>query len=382
MPSDSSTVLVSGASVAGTALAYWLIRHGFDVTVVERHPGLRPGGQAIDVRGPALKVLDRMGLLEAAAAKITAIRGMSVVDANGNEIHRNTEITGTGGVIDNSDLELLREDLVALIYSTTLDAEYLFDDTIVAIDECADKVRVSFENHPDRAFDLVIGADGVHSNVRRLAFGPEASVSKRMGQFLAICTASNFLDLDYWQMWHYDDARERFAGVYSAHNNSESRIIFGFTDKQLTLDYRDVAAQRAEIERRFADSGPFASQLLDTMRGARDFYCDEMTQIIMDTWTSDRIALIGDAAHCCSPMSGQGTSLALLDAYALAGELATTDGDHRQGFAAFETTMHDYAVNSQALAFLDSRDTQAWEEAFYPVVNAFTVNDYPLRTPE
>lgn len=141
MPSDNSTVLVSGASVAGTALAYWLIRHGFDVTVVERHCGLRPGGQAIDVRGPALKVLDRMALLEAVTAKITAIRGMSVVDANGNEVSRNTEITGTGGVIDNSDLELLREDLVALIYSTTLDAEYLFDDTITAIDECADKVR-------------------------------------------------------------------------------------------------------------------------------------------------------------------------------------------------------------------------------------------------
>lgn len=201
-----------------------------------------------------------------------------------------------------------------------------------------------------------------------------------MGQFLAICTMSNFLSLGYWQMRHYDDANKRFTGTYSAHDNSESRVMFGFTDERLTLDYRDTEAQRAEIERRFGDSGPWVSRLLDAMRRAEHFYCDEMTQIIMDTWARGRIALIGDAAHCCSPMSGQGTSLALLDAYVLAGELASADGDHRRGFTAFETTMRDYAVNSQALAFLDSRDTKAWEETFYPVVNSFTVNDYPLRT--
>ena len=373
----NSSVLVSGASIAGTALAYWLTRYGFDVTVVERHPGLRPGGQALDVRGPAVMVLERMALLDAAAATVTATRGMSIVDAFGNEVSRNTAATGTGGVIDNSDIELMREDLMALIYDATLGATYLFDDTITAIDERDDSVWVSFDNHDAQAFDLVFGADGVHSNVRRLAFRPEESFSKRMGQFLAICTAPNFLNLDHWQLWHYDDANERFAGLYSAHDNSESRIIFGFTDSQLTLNYRDSAAQRAEIERRFANSGSFTSQLLEAMREGHDFYCDEMTQITMDSWTRGRIALIGDAAHCCSPMSGQGTSLALLDAYVLASELSVAEGDHRIGFAAFEATLRKYVADSQGLAFLNSRDPESWEDAFYPVVNSFTLKDYP-----
>lgn len=112
-------VLISGASVAGTTLAYWLGQHGYSVTVLERHPGLRPGGQAIDVRGPALTVLDRMGLLQAAADRKTGIRGSSVVDRDGNELSRDTESTPTGGPIDNPDIELLRDDLVELLYQAT-----------------------------------------------------------------------------------------------------------------------------------------------------------------------------------------------------------------------------------------------------------------------
>jgi 2-polyprenyl-6-methoxyphenol hydroxylase-like FAD-dependent oxidoreductase len=171
-------VLVSGASIAGTAVAYWLGRQGYSVTVVERHPGLRPGGQAIDVRGPALAVLDRMGLLAAAEDRKMRSRGASFVDRDGNELSRDTESTPTGGLIDNPDIEILRDDLVELLYRATLPTtEYLFDDSVAAVRADGASVEVTFERSTTQTFDLVIGADGLHSNVRRLAFGPEEDSS-------------------------------------------------------------------------------------------------------------------------------------------------------------------------------------------------------------
>ena len=244
-------VLISGASVAGTAAAYWLCRHGYSVTVVERHPGPRPGGQAIDVRGPALAVLERMGLLAAAQKRKTQIRGASVVDRDGNELSRDTESTPTGGPIDSPDIELLRDDLVELLYGASQwTTEYLFDDTIAGLDDDGASVNVTFERTAARSFDLVIGADGLHSNVRGLVFGPEEQFIERLGTHAAIFTVPNFLDLDYWQTWHYGDST--MAGVYSARNNSEARAMLGFMDTELRIDYRDTEAQFAELERRMA----------------------------------------------------------------------------------------------------------------------------------
>lgn len=374
-------VLVSGASVAGTTLAYWLAQYGFSVTVVERHPGLRPGGQAIDVRGPALKVLDRMGLLDAATHRKTNIRGSSMVDADGNELSSDTESTPTGGIIDNPDIELLRDDLVELLYQASQDSsvEYVFDDTIVALANRGPAVDVTFENAPARSFDLVIGADGLHSNVRGLIFGPEERFVKRLGTFAAIFTVPNFLDLDYWQKWHYGESS--MAGVYSARNNTEARAMLGFMDPGLQVDYRDTEAQFAEVERRMAGDGWVRPQLLELMRHAPDFYFDEMSQIVMDHWSIGRVALVGDAAYCCSPLSGQGTSVALLGAYILAGELksASHDGwvDHGVAFSNYFRTFHGYTVRTQFLA-TDNVPGGApiSQEQFEAIVNSLTLRTY------
>jgi 2-polyprenyl-6-methoxyphenol hydroxylase-like FAD-dependent oxidoreductase len=370
-------VLVSGASVAGTAVAYWLHRNGHSVTVVERHPGLRPGGQAIDVRGPALTVLDRMGLLADARSRATDFRGMSTVDAAGVEISRDTEKTATGGVIGNDDIEILRDDLVELIHAATPDVEYVFGDSVTAVDDRGDAVAVEFAGATPRTFDLVVGADGLHSGVRRLVFGPEAGFLRRMGAYLAICTTGNFLGLSRWQTWYSMREPVLFCGVYSVRDDTEARVMFGFLDHDLELDYRDAAAQRAEIERRLAGSGAFVDRLLDETRGATDFYCDEAAQIIMDTWSRGRVVLVGDAAHCASPLSGQGTSLALLGAYVLAGELTAACGDHKRAFAGYESTLRNHVLDTQALAFEDSSDDATWWEQFYPVIKSFTPKDYP-----
>lgn len=376
-------VLVSGASVAGAATAFWLGRHGFSVTVVERHRGPRPGGQAIDVRGPALTVLERMGLLGAAQKRKTQIQGSSVVDRDGNEISRDTEAVPSGpsgAPIDSPNVELLRDDLVEVLYGASQwTAEYVFDDTITAVQDDGAAVRVSFERAAPRSFDLVIGADGLHSNVRRLVFGPEEDFIERLGTHAAIFTVPNFLDLDYWQMWHYGDAS--MAGVYSARNNAEARAMVGFMDPDLRIDYRDTEAQLAELERRMAGDGWVRPQLLEYMRSAPDFYFDEMAQIKMDRWSRGRVALVGDAGYCCSPLSGQGTSVALLGAYILAGELkaAAQDGtvDYEAGFTNYHREFSDYVKRNQWLV-VDNIPGGAPipQEVFDRIVASITLKDY------
>jgi 2-polyprenyl-6-methoxyphenol hydroxylase-like FAD-dependent oxidoreductase len=373
-------VLISGASVAGTTLAYWLGQLGYSTTVVERHPGLRPGGQAIDVRGPALTVLDRMGLLTAAADRKTGIRGSSVVDRDGNELSRDTESTPTGGLIDNPDIELLRDDLVELLYGATQPGtEYLFDDSIVGLQNRGSAVDVTFERSSARSFDLVVGADGLHSNVRQLVFGPEERFIKRLGTYAAIFTVPNFLDLEFWQMWHYGDTT--MAGVYSARHNTEARAMLGFMDPELRIDYRDIEAQFTEVEQRMDDEGWVRPQLLKFMRNAPDFYFDEMAQIVMDHWSIGRVALVGDAGYCCSPLSGQGTSVALLGAYILAGELKrATQGDwvdHGLGFTNYFKRFHGYTERTQFLA-TDNIPGGApiSQEQFEAIVNSIALSNY------
>jgi len=372
-------ILVSGASVAGATVAYWLAHHGHSVTVVERYPGLRPGGQAIDVRGPALTVLERMMLRAAADHRRTRIRGASVVDSDGNELSRDTESTPTGGLIANPDIELLRDDLIELLYEATqLKVEYLFDDSIESLDDDGTAVAVTFERAATRDFGLVIGADGLHSNVRQLVFGPEEQFIDRLGTHAAIFTVPNFLDLDYWQTWHYGD--KTMAGIYSARNNTEARAMVGFMDTDLKIDYRDTEAQFAELEKRMADDGWIRPQLLEYMRTAPDFYFDEMSQIKMDRWSKGRVTLVGDAGYCCSPLSGQGTSVALLGAYILAGELAQAiqaGDDYELGFTNYQKEFQDYVKRNQWLV-VDNIPGGAPipQEVFERIVNSITLKEY------
>lgn len=372
-----TTVLVSGASVAGLATAYWLGQHGYSVAVVERHDGPRPGGQAIDVRGPALGILARMNVLDAAEGKKTRIRGASFVDRDGNELSRDTESTPTGGVIDNPDIEILRDDLVdILLGALNPDVEFIFADSIVGLHDRGEAVAVSFERADARDFDLVIGADGLHSNVRSLTFGPEKQFIRPIATFMAIFTVPNFLNLDYWQMFHHSEST--MAGIYSARNNTEARAMFAFMDPDLRLDYRDTAAQFAELERRMAHDGWVRPQLLEYMRSAPDFYFDGLAQIIMDRWARGRVGLAGDAAYCSSPMSGQGTSLALLGAYILAGELSAAGDDHERGFANYDAEFRSYVERTQRLVDLDEgmNGGPIAPDDFYQVVHSIEVKDY------
>ncbi|MEU9117824.1 FAD-dependent monooxygenase [Streptomyces sp. NPDC048483] len=367
------TVLVSGASVAGLTLAYWLHHHGYAPTVVERAPGVRPGGQAIDVRGVALDVLDRMHLLEQAQQARTRMRGMSMLDGDGNELWRSTEMTLSSGRLDSDDIELLREDLTQLLYRKSHeDVEYLFDDSITLLQEGAHDIRASFERSQDRTFDLVVGADGLHSKVRQLAFGPEREFIRHLGPHVAVFSTDNFLNLDDWQVWLQDGAASYC--VYPVRNNTEIRATLGFTSEPLDYDYHDTEQQKSILADRMSHLGGETPSLLKAMWEAPDFYFDAMAQIHMDRWSEGRAVLVGDAGYCPSPLSGQGTSLALVGAYVLADELRKAGADHRTALTRYEQRLRPFVERNQALA-TENPGGSASEDSLERAKTAITLDD-------
>ncbi|MGV9269820.1 FAD-dependent oxidoreductase [Kitasatospora sp. NPDC003701] len=367
------TVLISGGGIAGTTLAFWLRRQGFVPTVVELAPAPRRGGQAVDIRGVALDVVDRMGLTGPIRALRTRMRGMSVLDADGNEVHRSTEATYSSGRLDSDDVELLREDLVDLLHEHTADGvEFVHGDSVTELREDEHGVHVSFAHGRPRTFDLVVGADGLHSRVRRLAFGPEERFLRHLGTHLAIFSADNFLGLEDWQVWQRDG--HAGYGIYPVRDNGELRIIFGYEDEGPAV--RDPEEARRQVAERMGELRWETPRLLAALHRAPDFYADVMAQVHLDRWSAGRTVLLGDAGYCASPLSGQGTSLALVGAHLLADELGrarTAGEDHRVAFARYEERMRPFVALNQALA-TENPGGPAAEESVERAKNAIALD--------
>jgi 2-polyprenyl-6-methoxyphenol hydroxylase-like FAD-dependent oxidoreductase len=332
------TVLISGASVAGPALAYWLDRYGFQVTVVERGAALRPGGQAIDFKGRTqLTVLERMGVREEIFRRQTGRADMQFLDPSGRQL---AVLTGEflGG-----EVEILRGDLSAVFYQRAADhCRYLFGDSIASLAQTADGVQVEFEHAPAATFDLVVGCDGVHSAVRRLAFGPERDYVRHLGYYYAVAGAPA------WGM-QADRPQRSIAHAWSApgrvavKGGSKASHVYIFAAPQLDYDRRDVGAQRRQVAEQFASVGGEVPGMLAELPGLDGFYLDSMSQVRMKgQYTTGRIALVGDSAYG-NTLGGVGTGLAVVGAYVLAGELAVADGDHTVGYARYNEIMRRYA---------------------------------------
>lgn len=347
-------ILISGASVAGPALAYWLHRYGFEVTVVERAPTIRSGGYAVDFRGTATHVLDRMGLTGVVKQRETRAGAITMVDAEGDTLARLPDGFTSG------DLEILRGDLVKVLHEATREnVAYIFGDSIHALTQTAEGVDVAFASRNRDRFDLVIGADGLHSNTRTLAFRDETNVLHDMGYYLAIFTVPDYLHL-HDQGRYYMQLGKR-VGCFGDGNDGCAKASFYFASSCLERTAsdplrRDPDAQKQLLREVFSDVKWEAPRLLSYLDQAPDLYFDSLSQIRMDRWSIGRVALLGDAACCASPLAGMGTSIAIMGAYTLAGELRKAGDDHAAAFANYEAAMRPFVAEAQKMA----QDSVEW----------------------
>ncbi len=356
---SGTRVLVAGASIAGPALAHWLRRRGAEVTVVERASGLRPGGQAVDARGVAREVIRRMGLDTAVRAARTDTAGAYTVDVDGNvlETFRADDDGGNGYI---AEIEILRGDLSRVLYDDTRDGvEYVFGDRIAELTQDADGVDVVFAGGDRRRFDLVVGADGLHSALRGMIFGPHERFVRHLGRMMSFYTVPNEFGLNRWLIDYQESGSGRSAGLRPIPDATRAMAMFSFPAADVDVDYRDVAAQKRLLRERMAGLGWLTPRILAHLDDTPDFYLDQVAQVVMDRWSSGRVGLLGDAAFSSSPMSGQGTGLALVGAYLLAGELAAAGWDPEAGFAGYEARMRSFVEANQEIGRLHARSLDA-----------------------
>jgi 2-polyprenyl-6-methoxyphenol hydroxylase-like FAD-dependent oxidoreductase len=342
------TILISGVGVAGPALAYWLVRRGHRPVLVERTPELRVGGHAVDIRGTALEVVERMGLDAAVRAARTQILTLSAVRPDARRTYDVT-LRPLHEARGDREVEIMRDDLVRILFEAVReDVEVIFGDTVCALTPLGtDRVAVEFEQGAQREVDLVVGADGHHSAIRELAFGPESHYMHHLGAYLSIYTVDNMLGLRDRAVLYNEPGRA--SAMFTVRGNERAKVVLMFRSAPLDIDFGDPIAQRDLLRERFTGMGWETTRLLAALSDAYDFYFDEMSQVKLPAWSNGRTGLLGDAAFGPSPMSGQGTSLALIGAYLLAYQLSETP-DPVTAFRLWDKAFRPNVAQNQDLA--------------------------------
>src|SRR6201991_1230202 len=345
------TVLISGAGIAGPALAFWLTKSGYRVTLVELADGIRPGGQTVDLRGAGGDVVERMGLIDQMREHSLDQRGVAWIKADGSR-RAEMPVTAFNGNGLVSKLEILRGDLVDVLYQATKEhAEYRFDTRIENLSQDTDSVHATLSDGTTLTADLVVGCDGPHSAVRRLAFGEEEQFVKPLGGYNAWFTAPDNVGLDGWYLMY--QAPGLNASMRPSHDPKLVKAGLAFRSDPVVYDRRNTDEQRALLATHFAGAGWECDAMLSAAAEADDFYFDAFAQVHMSTVSQGRVTLAGDAGYCASPLSGMGTSLALVGAYVLAGELGQAESlDSKRikaGLQRYEAVMRPYIDRCQDL---------------------------------
>lgn len=339
-------VVINGAGIAGTALAYWLDRLGHDVTLVERAPRLRTGGFVINLWGIGYDALEKMGLLPALLDQQHVADALRMVDGAGR----------TRGGYPSSVLvklakgrmaTLARSDIAAAIYGALAGrVDTRFGDSVTTLDDDGARVRVGFEHGAPLEADLVIGADGLHSRVRQLAFGPDARFEYRMGCHVASFEAAGYRPRNGNAYVAYT-APGRYVARFPMRDD---RMLFFVLLRDEYLEQTtpaDLAGRKAALTRALTGIGWESTAILSALEAADELYVDSISQIRMDTWTKGKVALIGDAAACPSLIAGEGAGFALAEAYVLAGELHRHGDDTGAALAAYQARLHAVVARKQ-----------------------------------
>jgi len=361
MTKTRGSVLISGASIAGPTLAFWLDRFGYDVTIVERASGPRRGGYAVDLRGPAMEVVLRMGVVPRLAKSHVNVEKVTFLDAEGATAAIIRPQAVSGGVIGR-DLEVPRTALMdTILEAMGTDVKFIYNESVSAIEQGESTVRVTFASGKQRDFDLVIGADGVNSTTRKLTIDPEAACLRYLGYCYVGFSIPNVFDV--WNENVSWNIPGKAAVLFSTSDRSQANAFLEFlTDNPPYDRMRSDQDVRALFKETFAGYGWEIPRLLELMDQADDLFYDGTTYVDLEKWSQGRVALVGDAAYGPSFFTGQGGSLAMVGAYVLAVELLKAD-NHAEAFANYEAVMRPFVVANRALiepsiAFLHPR-TQA-----------------------
>jgi len=357
---NNKNILISGAGIAGTTLAWWLKKFGFNPTLIEIAPALREGGYAIDFMGAGYDVAEKMGIIPALKQVDINFSKLVFVDSNNKE-KGSMNYQKIKDFLNGRAFTLLRSDLAKMIYqSLDKDVEIIFGDTITNIAQNENEVSVTFQSGTTRNFDLLVGADGLHSKVRSLVFGNETQFEKYFGYYTSSYTIDDF-SLGNHTFSMYNVPYKQVA-VYSNSGNKTTTFFIFTSPEKLSYPYHDIGKQKQILKTEFENSGWMCPQLLSGIDSTTDFYFDSISQIKMDSWYKGRITLVGDAGYCPSLLSGKGSTLAMVGAYILAGELKQANGDYKAAFKQYEVIFKPFMDKKQKAA-------QFFAKSFVPKSN-------------
>lgn len=341
-------ILVSGAGVAGLSAGIDLARAGHEIEIVERANHLRFNGSPIDVRGDAIGTARAMGILDAVHEhRITLTEQTTFVDRSGAPV----AALATQEINDSpDDIELPREDLMTILrQALPREVDLRFSESITRLVDDPDGVAVTFASGRQAVYDIVVGADGAHSAVRRLVFGPEQEFTEPLGVYVAIANAPDEAMAGDARIMEILNLPGRLAGV--GRYRDRALALFEFRSAPIDVDHRDLAAHQRILAEAFDGIDDWkVPQLIEAAMQDPELYFDAIALVRMPTWHRGRVVLIGDAAHCATPMSGRGTSLALLGAWTLAEELGRQGADLEAAFDAYERRQRPRAAAAQESA--------------------------------
>jgi 2-polyprenyl-6-methoxyphenol hydroxylase-like FAD-dependent oxidoreductase len=346
-------ILISGAGIAGPTLAYWLLQYGMNPTIVEQAPALRTGGYVIDFWGAGFDIAERMSLSEEIKDNGYQMREVRIVNERGEKV-AGFPVAAFTRATRGRFTSLPRGDLASAIFRRIQNhTETMFGDSISSIEQSEAAAHVTFKSGRERDFDLVIGADGLHSRVRELVFGPQEQFEKYLGYKVAAFEAPNYEPRDELRYMMFTQVGQQ-VGRFALRGNS-TMFLFIFEDRSFgSRQPEDVEVNKKILYERFGRSGWECPQILEALQHTKDLYFDRVSQVRMNSrqglWTQGRVTLLGDAAFCVSFLAGQGSALAMVAAYILAGELHRSKGNYPEAFSRYQRLFAPFVAKKQKAA--------------------------------
>lgn len=358
-------ILVAGAGIAGPAVCYWLKKFGFSPTLIEKSSTVRKNGIGLDVRGSALDVVKKMGIYDQLCAQRTQVNLESWVNSDWNVL-----VEKSVGYSSNDDVEIMRCHLIDILMDSIKEVPCYFNQEIIEIKQNEKNVAVMFSDNQTTIYDMVIGADGLRSSIRKLAFPRTTYNFIDLGSYFSVFRIPNYLKLSRSKIIF--ESQQKLVSITVDGESKNALVALSFRSSEVLNNARDEKVQKIFIKQHFLNLGWECSTLMDYLDTCDDFYFDSATQVTMKSWTEGRIALVGDSAYCPSPLSGQGTSLGLVGAYVLANELKRANGDYISAFSRYNKLLIPFVKANQKLGMLVNETFLLSEEVSQEEINIRT----------